>query len=351
MLAPVTHILPFTTIRRERLLPLAGRIFVREEQKVNSLDVVAEAHLGKEHLLIDVAGVLGVRAEAAQKLTRVKAGGLVSQGDEIARRKGLVPRVVRAPRSGQVLLIGAGQVFMEVGETAFELQAGIPGTVTRLVPDRGVEITFNGALVQGVWGNGQMNVGLLMPVLSSPEDSLETRQLDVSLRGAVVLAGNCSDPAVLQAADELPVRGIILGSLAPALIPLALQVHYPIIVIDGFGRRSLNNTAYELLTAKAKHETTLNAMPVNWQTGARPEIFIPLPATQEAQLPNDVETFALEQTVRLRRDPHAGAIGTIISLRPRPTIMPSGIRVSSAEVRLDSGEQVLVPLANLEVLG
>jgi hypothetical protein len=351
MLAPVTHFLHFTTIRRERLLPLPGRILVHEAQKVNSLDVIAETRFGKEHLLIDVAGALGVRAEAAQNLILVKAGGLVSQGDEIARRKGLIPRVVRASRSGQVLLIGAGQVFMEVGETSFELQAGIPGTVTRLVSDRGAEITFNGALVQGVWGNGQMNAGLLMPMLSSPEESLDTKQLDVSLRGAVLLAGNCNDPTILQTADELPVRGIILGSMAPALVSQALQVHYPIIVVDGFGQRPLNSAAYKLLTENAKHEVTLNAISIDWQTGVRPEIFIPLPMTQEAQLPSDVETFALQQTVRLRRDPHAGAIGTLISLRPRPTIMPSGIRVSAAEVRLDSGEQVLVPLANLEVLG
>ena len=70
---------------------------------------------------------------------------------------------------------------MEAGEETFELRAGIPGKVTRLIPERGVEITFNGALVQGVWGNGQIGLGLMLPVVTSPDELLSVNQIDVSL--------------------------------------------------------------------------------------------------------------------------------------------------------------------------
>jgi hypothetical protein len=350
MLAPVTHFLPLTTIVRKRLLPVKGKVVARLNQRVIATEVVAEAHYAREYVLLDVARTFGISPLAADRLIRCKAGEELTEGTLIAEKKGLFSKTMRAPSDGRVIIAGNGQVLMEVGETSLELRAGMPGIVTEVIPDWGVVIQTTGVLIQGVWGNGRMDTGLMLPLLEKPADVLTAAQLDVSLRGSVLLAGHCRDGEVLRAAAELPVRGLILSSLMPSLLPLAAQMRYPILVIDGFGNLPMNPSAFKILSTNVKREVTIRAETYDRYTGTRPELVIPLPVNQEVPVAPDLATFAPEQQVRLRRAPHVGEIATLTRLLPGSTVLPVGLRVPAAEVRLQNGEQIIVPLVNLEVI-
>jgi hypothetical protein len=350
MLAPVSHILPLTTIRREKLLPVAGRIVVRKGQKVSTTDVIAEARLMPEHLQLDVARGLGLNAEQADRQIQCKSGETIAQGDVIAGPVGISHRVVRSPRSGRVIAAGSGLVLLEVESTPYELKAGMPGTVIELVDDRGAIIETAGALVQGVWGNGRIDYGLMYVLARSPDEILTSDRLDVSLRGSMIMAGHCEEASALKAAAELPLRGLILASMSTSLVSLAMKIRFPIVIIEGFGHIPMNSAAFQLLSTNERREVALNAEPWDRFKGTRPEIVIPLPTAVDPQLPAEMDVFNPGQQVRCIRAPYAGKIGSLVALRQGMSTLPNGLLAQAAEVRLENGEDVLLPLVNIEVL-
>lgn len=351
MLAPILHVLPLTTIVRERSLPVAGKVNAHMNQRVNPTDVIAEASFAREHVLLDVARTFGVSTNAADKLIKVNEGDRVTQGALIAENRGMISRSIRAPRAGRVMVVGGGQVLMEVGDARIELKAGLPGQVIQILPERGVVIRTVGALVQGVWGNGRIDNGLMRVLLEKPDDVLTAERLDVSMRGSVILGGHIRDAETLRAAAEQQIRGLIVPSMLSPLIQTAYQMRYPILVLDGFGAVPMNSSAFKLLTTNKEREVTVNAEHFDRYSGNRPEAIIPLPVASEPDEPDMYSTFAAGLTVRMRRPPFAGMIGTISNLPQGLSTLQSGLRAPAADVKLENGETVTVPLVNLEVVG
>ena len=116
---------------------------------------------------------------------------------------------------------------METGDASIQLRAGIPGTIVHIVPNRGALIRTVGALIQGTWGNGRIETGLLFNLTESPDDVLTASRLDVSLRGSIILAGLLKDVETLRTAAEVPVRGLILSSISPGLLPSCAANAFP----------------------------------------------------------------------------------------------------------------------------
>lgn len=351
MLAPVLHILPLTTIVRERTLPLAGTVNVNVNQKVSPTDVIAEARFAREHVLFDVARTFEVSIRDADKMIKVGRGDRLAEGSLVAESTGMFKQAIRATRPGRVMVVGGGQVLMEVGDARIELRAGMPGIITRVIPERGVVIRTAGALIQGTWGNGRIDNGLMTNKIEKPDDLLTPDLLDVSLRGSVILGGHVRDQETLRAAAEMPVRGLIVSSMTSGLLPTAMQMRYPILVLDGFGAMPMNSAAFKLLTTNDKREVTVNAEHFDRYSNNRPEAIIPLPVQGEPEEPGDYVAFGVGQKVRMRRAPHAGMIGSITNLPEGLSKLESGLRAPSAEVKLENDTNVLVPLVNLEVVG
>lgn len=350
MFAPVRHILPLTSISRRRLLPSTGRVLVRKGQTVNTTDVIAECDLSPQHLWLDIAAGLGIPPNKANNIIQRSPGDLVSEGDLLAGPVGLMKRVIRAPGNGKVILTGQGKVLLAIENKPYQLMAGLPGEVTTLLPGRGAVIETIGALVQGVWGNGLIDIGKLQPVILRPEEILIPDRLKEELNQTIVVAGFCGDAEVLHTAAKISLRGLILASMSASLVSVAKQMPYPIMVLEGFGLLPMNSAAFRLLTSHAGRQISLNASDPETSQHQRPEIVIPLPAESRPPRSFDINLLRPGAQVYVVRAPYQAQIGQIVNIRSELYRFPSGIQAQAAEINLENGIRVTLPLANLEIL-
>jgi len=351
MIAPVSYIQPLTTLRRERTMPVEGVVLVNLGDTVHSGDAVARAHLEAKHFILDAGRALGLPPERAKRLILRNVGEQVEQGAIIAGRRGVGARQLRAPAAGTVAAISESQVLLQVSDDSSLLQARVPGVVIDIEPNRGVTIECVCALAQGVWGNGRLADGFLHSVGADPDQLLTADQIDMSLRGVILFVGRCEQRQALELAAQVPIRGLIVGSLATRLQPIAKNLPYPVVAIEGFGSTPMNTDAFKLFSNHNGEQATLNAQPFEPGTQGRPEVIIPIKDAGRPPQPVPVQSFRIGQTVRMLNGPDKALVGEITALLPSSTLYPSGLRTVSAEVALENGHITNYPLANLELLG
>lgn len=350
MLAPITYIQPLTTLRRTRHLPVEGIVTVGLGDRVRANDVIGKTGLHKQHLMLDAARALGVPANRVDKLIRRDVGEEVEEGAILAGSRGLAQRQLRAPAAGKIAAMSEGQILLQISDESAHVHARVPGLVIDIDPGQSVTIECVCAWVQGLWGNGLSGEGNLQLVADSPQHQLTADQIDMNLRGAILIAGHCSQRQALELAGQVPVRGLILGSLATRLLPVAEKMDYPIVVIEGFGKTPINADAYKLFSLHEGAAAALNAQANDPHTGERPELIIPLNEAGRPPLPVEMQSFRIGQTVRVLSGRYKGALGEIVELRQN-VIYESQLRGPAAELALAGGGRGRVPLANLELLG
>lgn len=350
MLASVRQILPLVLIRREWTMDVPCKLLVRKGQKVNAGDTVAVSIRQGKHMIIDIAKGLNQPPEKADTFLQVKPGDQVAEGDVLAGPVGLLKRVVLSPSNGKVILAGSGQLLMEATGAAEELRADFPAEIVELLPEHGVVAEAAGSMIQGVWGNGLAGFGLLINLTKGADEVFTADQVNVSHKGTILLAGYCGETDAIKACADFSVRALILSSADPLLIPVLSIANFPVMILEGFGRRAINSAAYHLLSTNHQREMAVVARPKDTFRGTCPELIIPLPAAREPTMPREGIYYKVGERVHLLRDPGAGKVGELTEFMG-VVEFPSGVRAWAAEIRLEDGETVIQPLANLEILG
>jgi hypothetical protein len=343
------QVTPLVNVRRERILPTPGETLVRLGDRVEPMQVVARANVPGEFRVVSVAHSLGIPASQLKKYLRVKVGEEVRRGQVVAQ-KGLSDPV-KSPLDGVLTASGSGRVLIETRPTPFELRAYMQGTVTNVLEGHAVVIETTGALVQGMWGAGRESVGVLKRLVKSPDKPLRSKDIDPSCHGAIIIGGAGLDDGVLERAQELQVRGIVIGGLSSEMIDAAERVPFPIVVTEGIGLIPMSGPVFQLLATHEGREASISGrIKPRWGV-VRPEIIIPMPAES---LPPDQSQPGMPLTVgarvRVVRAPYLGRAGIVVSIADHAYRIETDARVRGAEIDLGQGKPIFAPLANLEIL-
>jgi hypothetical protein len=349
-----SHVTLLATLQRQRLLTYPGEVAVQENQRVDATTIVGRVTLAKQHRLVDIARKLGVPAKQIDAFMVKHEGDSVKKDELLATRRELfLPHDVLSPVEGMVLAVGEGKALIAVAEPPLELRAGMPASVKQVIPDYGVTLETTGALLEGVWGNGQDAFGVIQMVGTGLADPLTPALLEVELRGAIIAVGVVQDTAAFAKLAEVGVRGLVVGSLRAELIPELQRQTFPVLVVEGFGLQGFSLPARTLLASNAGREAWVNAQPWDRFAGQRPEVIIPLPSPgQPPAAPTDGGALAAGVRVRIVRGPDAPGAGQVIALSEEAGFTASGVRARLATVKLDesSAAPVTVAFANLEIL-
>jgi hypothetical protein len=290
-----------------------------------------------------------VRASVVSKFLKVEPGDRVRRGQVVGVVRGLSARTCRSPIEGIVTESAGGQILIESPPQEVELVASIQGVVDRVIPEWGVIIRTTGLLIQGVWGNSRTGTGILKILSQERTEPLTSESIDPSSRGLILVAGYLTDGDLVEQANELQIRGMVVGSLSASAMVEVEAAPFPVIATEGIGTTPMCTRVHRLLTANDGREATLDSHFKNQWGVIRPEVLVPLPAEPEAAESVNVP-LELNNTVRVVLPPNLSAVGVVkeLSLWARTS---TGFRLPAARIALeDSEEEIIVPLVNLEIM-
>ncbi len=345
-----------TIIRREVMLPeeATGIVTIQEGKRVDIKDVVAQGVLPSQHRIVDVAAELGLRSRAeTEKLMLVQVGDTVDEVQPIAGKSASRGKRVFSPIRGIIAHMDNGRVLIQEEPRIIDLEAGVRGRVTQIVPGRGVIIETTGAQIQGVWGNDRRAIAVLRLEPDEGIESIFQDQLDMRYLGAVVVTRRALKELTLSIAQEQGIAGIIAPGMDDSLRQKVLASETPVMLTEGFGDLRISRAVQTVLTEFEGQQVTLDAyQPRGWDS-RRPEVIVNTTGRKEDNpaRPNIMLTLRAGSTIRVTRDPYLGQTGRVMDLPKAPVMIENGLRVACATVELAGGETINVPLANLEVLG
>ena len=359
----------FHIVRKTRRLPVKGQVLVKEGDSVSIDTIIAKANIPGEAVVVNACAQIGVDAENIEDYILKNVGERIKRGEALAKFSyffGLVKSECTSPSAGTIERISSasGQVVVREDPIPTDVNAYIPGTIEKCLPDEGAIIRCPAAYIQGIFGIGGETSGEIKILVKEPQEVLTQEMISTNCTGKVLIGGALVTREAIQKSIEVGAKAIVVGGVIAEDISKLLgqqigvaitgneKIGVTLIVTEGFGELPMANKTFNLLS---KYEGMLTCVNGATQIRAgviRPEIIIPRETSAIIGEEDDFSQRWLEigTPIRLIEDPYFGILGTIASLPVKPQKVESGSYVRVLIANLDDGREVLVPRANVEVI-
>ncbi|MBL1217622.1 MAG: hypothetical protein D8M59_09015 [Planctomycetes bacterium] len=353
-----------------RILPIPGKVLVSKGDHVEAEQVVAQTFMPGDIMPVNLANLLSMPPSDVMECVLKKVGERIEVGEPLAQTKGIFgmfKQVYKSKDAGTIETISdvTGQVIIRGEPIPVEVRAYLTGTVTEVIPEQGVMIEADVSFVQGIFGIGGESFGTIKMAAASHEQELQADMITPDMKGCVIVGGARVWHDAVRKAIEVGAAAVVAGGIDDQDLKKILgydlgvaitgteKVGVTLVITEGFGDIAMAERTFDLLKARVGDFAAVNGATQIRAGVMRPEIVIPLSEEEvKAEEPAKLDGGMLEtgRPVRIIRDPYFGLIGTVAGLPSEPQVLGSGSKARVLDVKLGSGETVVIPRANVELI-
>ena len=358
------------THRARRVLPIQGDVLVAKGDTVKPRDVVARTYLPGNVTPINLSNLLSLPPADVPECMLKSEGDVVEIGDAIAQTKGIfgmMKNTYHSKHAGTIETISGvtGQLILRGDKIPIQVDAYLAGTVTEVIENEGVVIEAEVTFVQGIFGIGGEAHGVIRMACKSHNQELTEDLITPDMKDCVVIGGARMTDKAIKKAKSVGVAAVVSGGMDDQDLKEFLgydlgvaitgneDVGLTVIVTEGFGEIAMATRTFNLLRSREGDSAAVNGATQIRAGVMRPEIIIPLTEEELAAEPEPSHVGGVLEAglpVRIIRDPYFGLIGEVGDLPAEPHVLGSGSKARVLEVRLESGESVIIPRANVELI-
>ncbi len=352
-----------------RLLPIPGNVLVKPGDLVDARQVVAETFMPGDITPLNLAKLLSMPPGDLPECMLKKEGDRIEPGEPLARTKGIFGKFrteYKSEVSGVIESISevTGQVIVRGAPLPVQVKAYLTGRVVEVIPNEGCAVEADVTFVQGIFGVGGETFGRIRMACKRHDQEFTEDLLTPDLKDCIAVGGARVTAQAIARARQVGVSAIVSGGIDDADLEAVLgynlgvaitgseRIGLTIVITEGFGEIAMARRTFDLLASRDGDEAAVNGATQIRAGVMRPEIVIPLRDTHrvEAPVPEAAGRLAIGALVRAIRDPYFGLIGRVTALPSEPQILASGSKARVLEVTFESGEGVIIPRANVELI-